>query len=303
MAFIHPFFRGLQRATPRPHTSRGIKRGLRSLGLGSLALGLGATGAIATPLSPQFTTLLDVPAAPQISQAFKPPRSGAPSATAGGASRAACVTASHITPLVPTVKIGKFNRSSFYSQTLSERPTLYWQINEAAAGKTAEFLVLGENDTKLIYEGEIRLPNQAGIVAVDLPTAIPALKSGEQYRWYLSVPCGRISANGRVDLTGWLERVTPSATLTRQLQAATPKRRAELLAEAGIWQDALMAIAQWRQRSPQSSEVQSSWNTLLASVGLSVDAQLPLLSMTETPSNTTATIQPVNPNTPSAVKP
>jgi hypothetical protein len=76
---------------------------------------------------------------------------------------------------------------------------------------------------------------------------------------------------------GQIERVEPNPNLVAQLKTASPRDRAALYAEAGIWYDAVNSIAQLRRSSPNDTAIAADWAELLKSVGLDTISQKPLI--------------------------
>ncbi len=239
-----------------------------------------------------------------ISQSFTPPpNSGAPSSTTAGASRSAECQAhtdeTVVTPLMPKAtshrsassesresRKRRTKRQAPFSLTLQDRPSFFWHVKPQTTDSTASFLLVERDSTapqdqqvRLMYEAELDLPSSPGIVRLDLPEAAPALQPDRQYEWFLSFNCDPISLDSQVHLSGWIELMTPSTSLSQQLSRATLAEQARLLADLGIWQDALMTQIRLRETSPNSVQVEDNWRTFLHSVGLGELATAPLLSV------------------------
>ncbi len=223
-----------------------------------------------------------------LAQSFTPPRnSGAPSTTTAGASRGAesCEMLRNktvITPLAPQAKaLDNPQKSQYFSLTLQEHPAFFWHVLPQTAGENADFLLIdhGPMGQQIAYEATVDLPETPGIMQVTLPANVPALQPGHRYQWFLSFNCDVTSLDSQQHLSGWIERqATPSALLT-QLTGATLAQRAQLFAEAGIWQDALMALIELRQTTTQNEPAFQGWLQLLDSVGLGGFAAAPLVSV------------------------
>jgi Domain of Unknown Function (DUF928) len=198
-----------------------------------------------------------------ISLNFKTPNRGAPSSTAGGATRGSCDKLSkQITPILPKEKLGL---------TLSERPTFFVNLPKAAA-KNAEFLLLAtENDisTEVVYEATVNLPEQPGIMAYTLPDNAPALETGKRYRWFLSVPCNADESEAKATVDGWVERTESNVTLSKQLETAEVSKRPEVYAQAGIWYETLASLVQQRCNNPNDAKIKEDWRKLFQYAGLS----------------------------------
>ncbi len=207
----------------------------------------------------------------KLSQSFKPPNRGVPPATAGGATRGnSCLKGTQqLISLIPQNRLGL---------TTSAKPTFYWYVPQSSAA-TVKFLLLGNNDTDVVYEKTLNLPNQSGIINFSLPENAQTLEVGKQYHWYLIVGCNQLDQSANPSVEGWVERITPDAALSQKLKQANPSNQAALYANNGIWHEALTTVAQLRRSNPQDATAIAGWNQLLKSVGLSEIAAEPLLDV------------------------
>jgi Domain of Unknown Function (DUF928) len=202
-----------------------------------------------------------------ISQAFKPTKRGAPKTTAGGATRGSCLPGGQpLTALMPQESLGL---------TVAPRPTFFWSVPKTAV-QTAQFLLLSDNDTKIVYEATLPLP-AAGIVEFTLPANAPALEVGKQYHWYLTIACNLDVSDTGLRAEGWVERTKLELALSQALKMAKPEQYSKIYAEAGIWHEALMALANQRRTNPKDPKVMASWKKLLESVGLNKVVTQPLV--------------------------
>lgn len=234
---------------------------------------------IATLVSPsaraiEATSRLTIAPPIQISLKFKVPKRGAPSSTAGGASRGACLLdnkaagSKNLTSLMPPTKLGL---------TWAERPSFFVYVPQSSA-RTAGFLLLSDDDTEIVYETTIVLPSQAGVLRFDLPADAPPIQVGKQYHWFMTTLCDTTTGlSGSPTVEGWLERSTPDAALRKTMQKTLLSDRPALYAEAGIWYETLATLADLQRQAPQNSKFRKDWQALLQSVGLEAIATEPLL--------------------------
>jgi len=208
----------------------------------------------------------------KISQSFRPPSRGQSPPSSGGATRGeSCLKGpKQLTSLVPQSRLGL---------TYSSNPTFYWYVPESPA-KTAKFLLLTADDADVLYETTLALPSQPGVVSFKLPTNAPTLEVGKQYHWYLVVGCSTIDQSANPSVEGWVERVVPEATITSQLQNASPREQANIYATNGIWHEAVSTLATLRQTKPTDADAIAGWNELLKSVNLGNISTEPLLNAT-----------------------
>ncbi len=235
-----------------------------------LCLSLLVPGLAIPPIAAEAASPKPAISAPQkLSLNFKPPKRGAPRATAGGATRGACTSgAKSITPLTPKGQVGL---------TVTERPSFFAYIPQSR-GQTAEFLLLSNDDTEVVYQTTFTLPSKAGVLRFDLPADAPTLKPGQEYHWFITLNCDlNKGPSGNPTIEGWIERLEPNSDLKKALTTAKPDERPAVLAEAGIWHDTLAALANLRRTSPNNVKLSQDWRTLLQSVGLDAIATEPLV--------------------------
>jgi hypothetical protein len=212
--------------------------------------------------------------APTVAQAqtFKLPKRGAPASTVGGATRGNCSAKSKsLVSLIPQPRLGL---------TLSERPTFLWAV-PSNTPTTAQLTILGDKDTKVVYETAIALPKTSGVVKFTLPPEAPALEVGKQYHWFLSINCKPDGSGNEVEVDGWVERIAPTSALTRSLKTADAAQQVKLYAEAGIWHEAVSTLATLRLNQPKNAKVAANWRELLRSAGLSSIMNEPLVGATQ----------------------
>lgn len=205
-----------------------------------------------------------------ISQTFRPPNLGNPPATAGGATRGgACLKgAQRFTSLLPQEQIGL---------TLSSHPTFFWYVPQSSA-TTAQFLMMTQDDSQVVYETTLTLPAKAGIVSFTLPTNVKSLEAGQRYHWFLTINCSTVDRNGNPNAEGWVERIAPSAGLSEKIQQTSERDLPTLYADQGIWYEALTSLANLRQMNPSDTSLTISWERLLKSAGLGTFATEPLVA-------------------------
>ncbi|WP_392534353.1 DUF928 domain-containing protein [Nostoc sp. C117] len=206
----------------------------------------------------------------QISQTFKPPKRGAPPASAGGSTRGGSCLADKklITPLIPPNKLGL---------TLSQHPTFFWHLPESSV-KTAKFLLLTDDDRTEFYTTSFTLPNRSGIVSFKLPDSAPALAIGKTYHWYFTILCDAQDSSENPIVDGWVERIQPELPLSQALAKANLQNLPSIYAEAGIWHEALTTLVQLRRSEPNNLKVRIDWRQFFKSVGLSAIAPSPVIN-------------------------
>lgn len=204
-----------------------------------------------------------------ISQGFKPPKRELPPPSVGGATRGdSCLQKSkHLTPLIPKERLGL---------TFAERPTLFWHL-PASSVKTAEFVLLDDQDQSEVYQTTVTLPNKPGIFGFRLPESAPPLEVGKRYHWYLTLICNQRNPSQNPTSEGWVERTQPDPTLSIALARTPLKKRPGLYAKAGVWHEALTTFIELRRTQPNDRQIRDDWQKFLQSVDLNKFASTPFI--------------------------
>jgi hypothetical protein len=169
-----------------------------------------------------------------------------------------------LTPLLPDA-VGYEGGTT----TLSN-PTLYFYI-PATTATQAEFAIVDANRRKL-YRAIYSLPSTGGIVQLTLPEQV-ALSAGQQYRWEFALICNPQRRKEDKFVQGGLQRLPLSPELKEKLDRAPDLlAKAQLYAQARIWQETLALLAQVHSSDPQA------WQEALNSVGLGNVSKEPLLN-------------------------
>jgi hypothetical protein len=172
--------------------------------------------------------------------------------------------------------------------TVADRPTFFVYVPAMGVEK-GEFTLWSNDQTELLTEKTVTLPEQAGVIALNLPEEI-TLEPGDTYYWTLEVLCNEDDRSRNYYVEGLVQRITPEAALAARLEQAPPRDRPALYANAGLWYETLSSLAQLRYENPADISLQADWENLLDSVNLTTVADAPLapLSPSEpTPSEPT----------------
>ncbi len=207
---------------------------------------------------------------------FRPPRDPAPKSSSGGASRdgsvsvAACSGArsgmgQSVTPVLPTTNIGF---------TLSEHPTVFVYVPLSSARKA--FFSVQDEDNNHVYQTDINLPSQPGVMQLKLPPSAPPLKANKNYKWSLVMICTADLEPDSPVVSGWIRRVGYKTNIRNNKTITLDS--VSKLAETGIWYDTLATLAQLRSSQPNNQLLAASWQDLLSSVGLNAIANEPLVN-------------------------
>lgn len=195
---------------------------------------------------------------------FNPPDSGMPGSTVGGASRSpdscrqqdAATRASNIVLLAPT---------SFVGLTVAERPAFFLYAEQTSAKRL--FISIQDAANQLHYQGFHDLATDTGLIRVELPPDMPALKADQTYRLSVAPLCGDSLRPDDPVLTGYIQRIS-DVPVADSVATQPSFVQAMRYAELGIWYDTLTLLApQLQDQSPDES-LRAAWESLLISGGL-----------------------------------
>ena len=196
------------------------------------------------------------PLAPGEEPAYKPPPRGAPGGRVGGASRGT------IKVTVPLPTIDLLAPDGHTGLTASVAPTLYFFMSRPSAWPT-QFTISTPAQPTPILEANIPAPRQAGIYAVRTANYHIHLEPSVVYTWSVSVILNPKARSRDIVASASLLRTAADPAIEAALQGAPPHRRAVLLAEAGLWYDAVAAAAE-----AAASDRHAALDALLNEVGL-----------------------------------
>jgi hypothetical protein len=194
--------------------------------------------------------------------------SGSPQQSAGGASRQSTYSLDPSTVGAggPSAIIALLPKS-YAGTTVSERPTILVYL----PASTAKEMVFSLKDEAGNLKYQQTLPvtaGTAGIVAIKLPAAAPALEVGKNYQWFLALKIdGSLSPNTPY-VDGWVQRTQPDAELAATLRHSDALKRATALGAKGVWYDCVATMAMLRATQSNHVGLSKDWADLLASVGL-----------------------------------
>jgi hypothetical protein len=147
--------------------------------------------------------------------------------------------------------------------TTQENPNLFFYVPQTSA--TLE-LVLRDQEKE--YKQTYKPSEKGGIVSIPFNQA--SLELGKEYRWSFSIICNPKERSKDKFVEGAIKRVKTPPELANKLTTASPQERANLYAEAGIWQDSLASLAQSVSSNP-SMELKAEWQALLTSKSVGLD--------------------------------
>nr|ADN12996.1 protein of unknown function DUF928 [Gloeothece verrucosa PCC 7822] len=167
-----------------------------------------------------------------------------------------------------------------FGYTLQDHPTFFWYMPELKT--QAERLELKvrpvEADSYQTYQF-ISNNQNAGVMSVTLPPEMGAFEEGKEYQWEIRVYCSRqmfIAATGNIQRLS-----TNNPQLASQLEKASVEDYPAILAQAGVWYDAMATLAALRAENPTDTSLRADWSNLLKMIGFENIANAPILAREE----------------------
>ncbi|MEO0987739.1 MAG: DUF928 domain-containing protein [Cyanobacteria bacterium J06639_14] len=210
---------------------------------------------------------------------FTPPNDNpAPTTASGGASRANQYGTSSFLFQTDAESMLALTPDSFYGQTLAARPMILAYVPESTAQQAV--FRLKDEEQNLIYQQTVTLPEQGGIVAVQIPETAPALAIDQNYQWFLTLQVEAQITPASPFVDAWIKRIEPDQALAAILATAAPLEASEVLAQNGIWYDTVATLAELQMTTPDEN-ITEHWIELLASVGLTQIIEAPVVAVRE----------------------
>lgn len=189
-------------------------------------------------------------AAPAATIQYRPPLRGAPAVRIGGATRSLTRVAPAFTYLAP----------DHVGLSLRAQPTFYWH---AAMPPAADMLfrLSALDGASPAVEQVLPAGACAGLYRVRLADLGVALRPDVDYRWQVVFANGQGRASS---VSGWVRLGEAVPDFAERLRRGAPGERASLLADAGVWYDAVDEL----MAQKASPEAGAALATLLAQGGM-----------------------------------
>lgn len=185
---------------------------------------------------------------------YKPPLRGAPGGRIGGGTRAG--QAVSLSVLAP----------DHTGLTAQAQPSLYWVISSRSPAPV-EVTLVDPRASKPLLELQLK-PVDAGVHAIRLAEHHVRLELGVAYRWYVALVPDAARRSRDVLAGGAIERVETPELVRSRLTSTSDAERPALLAQAGLWYDALAAVCQLIEQSPADATLRRHRAAMLEQVGL-----------------------------------
>ncbi|NJN22090.1 MAG: DUF928 domain-containing protein [Leptolyngbya sp. RL_3_1] len=199
----------------------------------------------------------------------------------GGFSRNGGCFAEEMTPLAPPLATADEVAADALpiDVTTKTRPIFFVHMPEMVAEPISVQLTLqDEAGTQELASARFEAPDESGIIGLQPTTFSEEMIPGEIYLWQMSVNCKPTeSTESTAVVEGWITLAEPSEPSEGSIfeQAVT-------LIEDGIWQDAVMLLAQARLNAPDAAAIavaDGDWQVVMEGVGLADFADEPILGI------------------------
>jgi hypothetical protein len=230
-------------------------KGMVTTGLvtaGMAAAWLAPTPSVAQTEPPPSAAQEEAPPQPT----FKPPPHGAPGGRVGGAPRGT------IKATIPLPTIDLLAPDGHTGLTASPTPTLYFFVSQAITWPT-QFTMSLPAQPRPILEVDIPAPRETGVYSLCTADYHVRLDPGVLYTWSVSLILNPKARSRDIVASASLLRAIPDQAIEAALRTAAPSRRAGLLAQAGLWYDAVAAAA-----DISALDRHAALDTLMNEVGL-----------------------------------
>jgi len=195
---------------------------------------------------------------PEKPPVFVPPKRGAPLTRVGAATRGA---EDEAVPMIWTLAPEESGL------TTEARPTLYWYLSGPSQSDVELGVVGAESGAKLV-KTTLAGPFDAGIQSVDLDALGAQLEPGVHYRWYVALVVDPQDRTRDRVATAGVEYAPATPQLVKELTRAGTAQTPHVLAEAGLWYDALDALSTRIESRPDDARLREHRAALLEQVGL-----------------------------------
>ena len=193
---------------------------------------------------------------------YTPPLRGFPAGREGGGTRGDDCTVGNellmLSVLVPEDHAG---------QTVQDQPSLYWYLSKSTPCPI-ELTIIDDHTIQPLLEARIPPPVQPGIQRLRLTDYGIRLSPGVPYKWSVSLVRDPDHWSKNIIASGAIARIELPTALGSKLTQAGKARAPHIYAEAGLWYDALTALAELIETAPYDPGLRKQRASLLEQVGL-----------------------------------
>ena len=151
--------------------------------------------------------------------------------------------------------------------TVSARPTFFWYVSDTIL--PVRFTLVEPGVAKPIVDRSFKV-KRPGIVQLELPSDVPGLALGKEYRWTVSLVCNKERPSENIYADSSIKRVTVTPKLAQTLAESgkEPQKRSLVYARSGIWYDALNSSYISYKANPHGKVTFWYFSKLLSQVGM-----------------------------------
>lgn len=190
---------------------------------------------------------------------YRPPKVGKPARSVGGGSRGPGDGFPALYVLVP----------DHVAQSASDQPSLFWYVSDIPKTPARfAFTLLDEEGIEPLVEATLEAPKRAGIHRIKLSDYDVKLEPGTEYEWSVSIVPDPGERAKDIVSTGWIDCVERPSGLDARLTSEGESRSIHVLADEGLWYDALTALGDRMKSNPDDPGLGEMRSDLLRQVGL-----------------------------------
>lgn len=163
-----------------------------------------------------------------------------------------------------------------FGYTLQDYPTFFWYMPQLKTQPERLELKVRPVGADSFKTYQLTSTNQnAGVMSVTLPPEMGAFEEGTEYQWEVRVYC---TPQMFMSATGNIQRLSANnPQLESKLENASVEDYPAILAQEGVWYDALLTLAALRKENPNDSSLSADWTNLLKIIGFENIASAPLV--------------------------
>ncbi|MDA0267834.1 MAG: DUF928 domain-containing protein [Cyanobacteria bacterium] len=186
---------------------------------------------------------------------------------------------SEVTPLSPPLAAEELDAADDLpvDVTTADRPVFFIHVPELAESTPAQFTLQNEAGTEELANATFQLSGEAGIVGLQPATLSQELVPGDIYYWQMAIQCSADSPDQNPVVSGWITVAEKTEPLD-----GTVFDQAVTLVEDGIWQDAVLLLAQARLNAPDEAAAtvaDEDWQAVMDGAGLADFADEPIVGI------------------------
>lgn len=151
--------------------------------------------------------------------------------------------------------------------TANAQPTLYWRLSQTTPHPVV-LVIQAKDAVPTLVNRQLPTLSEAGVHAVDLSEFGVSLQPDVDYEWSIRVVVDPEHPAGDPVAEGTIRRQNLTAAALEKLARVEPQRRVIVLAESGIWYDALDAVSRQIAQYPGEPGPLRQRDSLLEQVGL-----------------------------------